>query len=47
MASFGKPEMHVVVQTAPAIRVSLGEEFGENWEYCYKETTSGIKTPRL
>jgi len=23
------PEMHVIVQTAPAIRVSLGEEFGE------------------
>ncbi|KRQ87408.1 NADP-reducing hydrogenase subunit HndC [Caloramator mitchellensis] len=26
--ALGDPEMHVVVQTAPAVRVSLGEEFG-------------------
>ncbi len=28
-AALADPEKHVIVQTAPAIRVSLGEEFGE------------------
>jgi len=26
--ALGDPEMHVIVQTAPAVRVSIGEEFG-------------------
>ena len=26
--ALGKPDLHVVVQTAPAVRVALGEEFG-------------------
>ncbi len=28
-AALDNPDMHVVVQTAPAVRVSLGEEFGD------------------
>ncbi|HHX24215.1 MAG TPA: 2Fe-2S iron-sulfur cluster binding domain-containing protein [Thermoanaerobacterales bacterium] len=43
-SALANPKLHVVVQTAPAVRVSLGEEFGEKiGSIVTKKLTSALK----